>query len=131
MSEHVWEHLNRENGLVAAQQCYKYLRPGCYIRVAVPDGYHPDPEHIELVRVDGSGADDHKVLYNFETISDLFERAGFHVDLLEYFDRNGKFHYKDWDADNGMIHRSRRFDKRNIGRELKYTSIVLDAIKPA
>ena len=76
----------------------------------------------------GSGAR-HKVLYNYESLSSLFERAGFKVELLEYFDSDGEFHYVDWDTDSGKIHRSRRFDKRNKNGALKYTSIILDAHK--
>jgi predicted SAM-dependent methyltransferase len=47
LAEHFWEHLTTENALMAAQQCFQYLRPGGYLRVAVPDGYHPDPKYIE------------------------------------------------------------------------------------
>ena len=42
LAEHVWEHLAEEEGLAAAKCCYRYLRPGGYLRVAVPDGFHPD-----------------------------------------------------------------------------------------
>jgi predicted SAM-dependent methyltransferase len=133
LSEHVWEHLTLGEGLIAAQNCFQYLKPGGYIRVAVPDGFHPDPEYIEWVRVDGTGAgaDDHKVLYNYETFRNLFEKAGFQVRLLEYFDESNKFHYNDWSVDKGLIRRSRRFDERNANGELKYTSLILDATKNA
>lgn len=131
LAEHVWEHLTLNEGLVAARRCFQYLKPGGYLRVAVPDGFHPDPEYIEWVKVDGVGprADDHKVLYNFETLSGIFKRAGFEVELLEYFDSKGEFHYADWDVAGGTIHRSKRFDERNKNGELKYTSIILDARK--
>ena len=46
LSEHVWEHLTADEGLIAAQHCFQYLKPRGYIRVAVPDGFHPDPEYI-------------------------------------------------------------------------------------
>ncbi|HEX4070229.1 MAG TPA: hypothetical protein VHX68_03640, partial [Planctomycetaceae bacterium] len=100
-------------------------------RVAVPDGYHPDPTYIEWVRVGGSGAgaDDHKVLYNCDSFRRLFESAGFDVQLLEHFDAAGAFHGVDWDPAAGTIHRSRRFDERNRDGRLNYTSIILDARK--
>ena len=38
LAEHVWEHLTYEEGIDAAKMCFKYLKPGGYIRCAVPDG---------------------------------------------------------------------------------------------
>lgn len=101
--------------------------------MAVPDGLHPDPDYIEQVRVggSGSGADDHKVLYTHETFSEVFEKAGFRVHLYEYFDRTGEFHLNDWRPEDGMIRRSRTFDRRNADGQPHYTSIVLDAFKDA
>jgi predicted SAM-dependent methyltransferase len=131
LAEHVWEHLTTENGLMAAQQCFQYLRPGGYLRAAVPDGYHPDPKYIEWVKPGGIGSFsyDHKVLYNYETFRDVFKKAGFKVNLLEYFDQKGKFHFIEWDPLEGKIHRSSRFDDRNKDGNLKFTSIILDAYK--
>jgi predicted SAM-dependent methyltransferase len=132
LAEHVWEHLTLEQGLRAARNCRRFLKPGGYLRVAVPDGFHPDPTYIEWVRVGGSGAgaDDHKVLYNCDTFRGLFESAGLKVELLEYFDKEGGFHSVDWDPTAGRIHRSRRFDERNQDGRLGYTSVILDARKP-
>ena len=131
LAEHVWEHLTREEGVFAAKTCFRYLKLGGYVRVAVPDGLHPDPKFIEWVRPggSGSGADDHKVLYTYKTIKEIFELSGFRVDLLEYFDENGEFHYRDWDPKDGFVHRSKRFDERNSESKLNYTSIILDARK--
>jgi predicted SAM-dependent methyltransferase len=131
LAEHVWEHLTFEEGVLAAQMCFRYLKPDGYLRVAVPDGLHPDPVYIAYVRPggDGPGADDHKILYTHRTLRELFESVGFHVDLLEYFDENGEFHCNDWKSDDGHIYRSRRFDKRNSKGELRYTSLIIDARK--
>jgi predicted SAM-dependent methyltransferase len=131
LAEHVWEHLTLEEGLVAARICFQYLKPGGYIRVAVPDGFHPSPRYIERVKIAGigPGADDHKMLYTYKTLKGVFERAGFEVVLYEYFDEAGRFHYRAWDPQGGTIWRSVRFDKRNEGGVLGYTSIVLDARK--
>ena len=132
LAEHVWEHLTPEQGLVAARNCLRFLKPGGYLRVAVPDGLHLDPQYIEWVRVGGSGAgaDDHKVLYTGETFRRLFEEAGFEVELLEYFDSAGAFHAVEWDPAAGKVHRSQRFDERNQNGQLNYTSVILDARKP-
>jgi predicted SAM-dependent methyltransferase len=131
LAEHVWEHLTPEQGLAAAKRCYQYLRVGGYMRVAVPDGFHPDPQYIENVRPGGTGfgADDHKVLYDHSTLSQLFEKAGFDVQLLEYFDRRGAFRRADWLESEGKVNRSSRFDPRNRDGTLRYTSIILDARK--
>lgn len=133
LAEHVWEHLTADEGLRAARQCFQYLKPGGYLRLAVPDGFHPSASYIEYVKVGGTGpgSDDHKVLYNYKTFEGLFVEAGYRVKLLEYFDEEGRFHFADWTEDGGKIHRSRRFDERNVGGELKYTSIILDAFKGA
>ena len=131
LAEHVWEHLTPEAGSIAAKTCYRYLKNGGYVRVAVPDGYHPKQEYINYVRPGGTGAgaDDHKILYNYKTLSKAFEDAGFQVKMLEHFDENGKFHFSDWEKKDGMVHRSMRFDERNTNNELNYTSLIIDAIK--
>ncbi len=133
LAEHVWEHLTPADGLTAAKLCHDYLRPGGCLRLAVPDGFNPDPGYREWVRPGGSGlgADDHKVLYTHESLGRLLADAGFQVEWLEYFDAGGRFHSVDWNPDDGMIHRSRRFDERNRDGRLGYTSLIADARKPA
>jgi predicted SAM-dependent methyltransferase len=131
LAEHVWEHLTPEQGLVAAKICHKYLRPGGHLRIAVPDGHHPDPAYIEQTRPGGTGAGapDHKILYTKESLSAVLTSAGFQVECLEYFDESGHFHARDWNPADGMIHRSQRFDERNRMGRLVYTSLLVDAHK--
>jgi predicted SAM-dependent methyltransferase len=130
-AEHVWEHLTEADAVEAARNCRCYLKPGGYLRVAVPDGLHPSQAYRDAVKPMGSGAgaDDHKVLYTYATLSRVFEEAGFRVELLEYFDENGSFQAGDWDPKDGLVLRSRRFDERNSDGRLNYTSIILDARK--
>lgn len=132
LAEHVWEHLSEEEGVTAARLCLKYLRPGERLRVAVPDGLHPDLGYIDAVKPGGTGpgAMDHKVLYTFRSLQAALAKAGFQTRALEYFDEGGKFHAIDWAPEEGMIHRSARFDERNRNGELRYTSIIVDAISP-
>ena len=132
LAEHVWEHLDCRAALVAAQNCFTYLQPGGYIRVAVPDGLHPDEEYIDRVKPGGwgEGSDDHHVLYTYRTLEAVFALVGFETRWLEYFDERGTFHYQEWSPADGMIQRSSRYDRRNRTRELAYTSIILDARKP-
>jgi predicted SAM-dependent methyltransferase len=132
LAEHVWEHLSLEEGIEAARICYDFLKPGGYLRVAVPDGNHPNRDYIEWVKPDGAGPDskDHKMLFDYRTFIRLFETAGFIVKPLEYFDEFGNFYYCNWRPQDGFIQRSRRFDQRNSRGQLIYTSIILDVIKP-
>jgi len=131
LAEHVWEHLSKSDAILATKNVFKYLKPGGYLRVAVPDGYFPDEKYIDYVKPGGSGfgSEDHKVLYTYKTFSNIFEKAGFKVALLEYFDENGVFHFNDWKSEDGMILRSKRYDERNQDGVIKYSSIILDARK--
>lgn len=132
VAEHVWEHLTEQDGVLGFRNCFDYLRPGGYLRIAVPDGFHPDDSYIDYVKPGGhgAGADDHKVLYDFETLGASLESAGFTCRMLEYWDRTGGFHSVDWPEESGLIRRSRRFDPRNTDGELRFTSLIIDGIKP-
>ena len=135
LAEHIWEHLTYEQGVEAAKRCLKYLKPGGYIRCGVPDGFFPVEEYQNIVKVGGPGPADHpaashKVLYNYNLLQQLFEEAGFKVNLLEYCDEGGVFHAEDWDENQGLIFRSFRFDPRNQNGELKCVSLIIDAVKP-
>ncbi|EXI87566.1 MAG: hypothetical protein AW11_02430 [Candidatus Accumulibacter regalis] len=132
LAEHVWEHLSTDDGLQAARHCFQALRTGGYLRIAVPDGYHPDPNYIAAVRPGGGGAGarDHRVLFDCHTLTELLGQAGFSSTLLEWHDESGQFHHCAWDPGQGMIRRSRRFDPRNCNGSLTYTSLIVDAIKP-
>ena len=133
LAEHVWEHLSLEDGLIAAQTCQAFLRLGGYLRLAVPDGYHPDPAYIEQVKVGGTGAGahDHKVLYTIDSLTGLLRQAGFAVEPLEYFDAARQFHAVPWNPADGLVRRSARFDARNKDGTLRYTSLIVDARKRA
>lgn len=132
-AEHVLEHLTIDDAQRAVRNSVIFLKPGGRFRVAVPDGYHPDPGYIEQVRVGGSGpgAKDHKVLYTYKTIAGLFREAGFEIQFLEYFDENGQFHAVDWTDEAGRVIRSRRYDPRNSFEKLVYTSLIIDAVRPS
>ncbi len=132
LSEHVFEHLTLHQAESTLEICKKYLSPGGYLRIAVPDGFHPSKKYIDNVKPGGSGAgsDDHKILYNHTTITELIRNAGFKVKLLEWHDCDGEFNFVDWQPETGMIRRSSRYDPRNSNSELNYTSLIVDAIKP-
>lgn len=132
LAEHVWEHLTEEEAKLAFEYCYEYLKPGAALRIAIPDGYHSSPDYIERVKPGGTGdgADDHKVLYNYQLLTEWLKNVGFEVKLLEYFDENGSFHKNAWSSEQGYIKRSADNDSRNTGGKLVYTSLIVDAVKP-
>ncbi|MBS4218089.1 SAM-dependent methyltransferase [Bacillus sp. FJAT-49711] len=134
LAEQVWEHLTYEEGVQAAKICYKYLKTSGYIRCAVPDGFFPDETYQNVIKVGGPGPKDHpaashKIVYNYKTLSDMFQNAGFEVKLLEYHDKEGNFHYNEWDGKQGVIFRSKHYDPRNKDGRLVFPSLIVDAIK--
>lgn len=132
LAEHVFEHIDPADLPKVLQNIYRYLLPGGHLRIAVPDGYFPDPAYIEAVRPGGSGAgaSGHLALWNIDSMTKLVGQAGFRVEPLEYFDKQGKFHENPWSPDEGMVKRTRQNDRRNSPTEIKYTSLLIDAIKP-
>jgi len=135
LCEHVWEHLTEEEGRAAARICFDFLAPGGYIRCAVPDANFPDPIYQRIVQIGGPGpsdhpAADHKIVYEYKLFKDVFESAGFQVDLLEYCDESGRFHYNQWSLASGPIYRSLLMDHRNREGKIEFVSLIIDAKKP-
>lgn len=134
LAEHVWEHMTKEEGMLAAKHCYEFLKPGGYIRVAVPDAYFRNEWYQNMVKVGGPGPVDHpaythKIVYDYKSLTEVFEKAGFEVELLEYCDEEGTFHYRYWNPQDGRIGRSLRFDTRNSLEKLGMVSLIIDAKK--
>lgn len=128
VAEHVFEHLTTDQLRDFLRIARIYLADTGRIRIAVPDGYHPDSTYIEHVRPDGIGigADDHKVLYTSDLMKDVMTAQGYDYQLLEYFDRAGNFQQVKWDTADGFIKRSAHHDKRNANGKLAYTSLIID-----
>jgi predicted SAM-dependent methyltransferase len=134
LAEHVWEHMTFEDGIVAAKNCFKYLKPGGYLRCAVPDANFDNEYYQNMVQIGGPGPKDHpayshKIVYDYKKLVSVFEAAGFTVDLLEYCDEHSKFHSKYWNPEDGFIGRSYQFDTRNSNEQLGMVSIIIDARK--
>jgi predicted SAM-dependent methyltransferase len=130
LAEHVFEHISYDDAIVALKNCNKYLKKGGVVRIAVPDGFHPNPDYINMVKPGGHGEDahDHKLLYDYKTLSKAFEESGYRVNLLEYYDENGQFHFNEWDSKDGHVIRSKRYDKR-FNEPLGYSSLIVEGIK--
>ncbi|WMT39694.1 SAM-dependent methyltransferase [Paenibacillus sp. D2_2] len=134
LAEHVWEHLTYEEGVEAARICFDFLEHQGYIRCAVPDGFFQNEWYQDIVKIGGPGPKDHpaathKIVHTYKTLSRMFEEAGFKVKLLEYCDEHGQFHFNQWNAEQGFIYRSYRYDHRNQNNELGFVSIIVDAVK--
>ena len=135
LCEHVWEHLTLEEGKNAAKICFKYLKPGAKLRCAVPDGNFSNLEYQNTIKIGGPGpvdhpASGHKVVYNYKSFGNIFKEVGFLVDLLEYCDESHRFHYNQWNIEEGFIYRSLLNDPRNSNGDIKFVSLILDAVKP-
>ena len=135
LCEHVWEHLSEAEGRAAARLCFDFLKPGGFLRCAVPDGNFPDQDYQNTISVGGPGPADHpaaghKIVYDYRLFADVFADAGFEVDLLEYCDEHGRFHYNEWSLLSGPIYRSLLMDHRNRDQRLGFVSLIIDARKP-
>ncbi len=77
-------------------------------KVAVPDCNFRNEWYQNMVKVGGPGPIDHpaythKIVYDYKNLVDVFEKAGFEVELLEYCDESGKFHYKYWNEQDEKL----------------------------
>jgi predicted SAM-dependent methyltransferase len=113
LAEHVFEHLFYEDSLKAWQIAFDFLKSGGRMRIAMPDRNHPSLYHKNLVKPNGlePGADDHKFFWGYIELTQVLKKIGYKIELLEYFDENGVYHFKDWSIDDGYIERSKRFYK--------------------
>ena len=128
LAEHLFEHLTADDRNKALKCILLFLKPDGFLRIAVPDGYFPNPDYINQVKPGGYGAgsEDHKFLYTYDHLGRILTDCGFNYSLLEYYDGNGIFHFNEWNPDDGMIVRSVRFDERNQAGEIRYTSLIID-----
>ncbi len=129
LAEHVFEHLDIEEGYKAIKNLKQILCKNGKIRLAVPDGYHSNQDYITMVKPHGSGGAEHKILYNYKSIKQIFDKD-FEIRYLEYFDERKNFIYNDWqnDYESGYIKRSRHTDYRNDENTINYSSLIIDAI---
>lgn len=134
LMEHVLEHLTYDQGLLAVHNCRESLQDGGAVLVAVPDGMHRSREYLEWVKPGGTGpgSEDHKILYDYQSLSLLLIRAGFsEVTLFEWWDDQGVFHYRPYDEEKfGRIDRSYRHDHRNKPENpYAYTSLIVMGVR--
>jgi len=131
LAEHVLEHLTDKELELMTKNLYKYSADDINIRIAVPDGYHKEENYINTVKPGGTGfgAEDHKHLFNYYTLSALFEKQGFVSNLKEYWDEEGEFRTTYSNDDFGFIQRCFINDFRNEDKIPNYTSLIIDFTK--
>lgn len=136
LAEHVFEHLTEDETRQALGLLWQHMLPGGRIRIAVPDGYHPDSTYIRHVGVAGIGADaaDHKQLLNMDTLCRYLEEAGFVTEILEGYRSNGELVQKLIDPSSGLVVRSRSNARTMAGRAGwdfvdANTSLIIDGVK--
>jgi predicted SAM-dependent methyltransferase len=129
LAEHLLEHLDKVSIEALAMNIKKFCNSLINVRIAVPDGFHTDKAYIDHVRPGGSGpaADDHKHLFNYISLTEIFVRHGYKFDLIEFWDENGIFRTNYFNGDSkGHIKRCLINHKNNIDGKPNYTSLIID-----
>lgn len=132
IAEHVFEHLTRQECLDALRHIAAHLVDGGRVRVALPDGYHPDENYLWHVGIGGIGDDaaDHKQLLNVDTLSEILRESGFRPVHIEGYDAKGTLIEKSWLPDDGFVRRSRKNEPNNTWDFVDAeTSLIIDGIK--
>ena len=117
ISDHFFEHVSKESVINIFKECYRILKPGGNMRVAVPDYNHPrEVKHIE------KGVDlnhkDHIWLPTIEEFKPIIEESDFlSYDFRQYWTHEG-FYGQELDYSNGYIKRTPENDKRNRKNKL-------------
>jgi predicted SAM-dependent methyltransferase len=136
VSEHVFEHLTLEESREALRLIAAHMKVGGRLRIAVPDGFHPDPVYLRHVGINGLGADasDHKQLLTMESLTELLKGAGFIAQPLEGYCADGTLTQVPFDTADGLILRSRS-NPINIVGKMDWdfidanTSLIVDGVK--
>lgn len=134
LAEHVLEHLTTNEADTVLRLAGVFLKKGGAFRIAVPDGYHPDQRYIDYVKPGGygPGSDDHKTLWNIESLSALAAKRGFAVIAKENYDSVGvlKHNLPDDDMENGLVLRTFNKSAPNaLLGDVKYSSLIVDLIR--
>ena len=135
LAEHVFEHLTHDECRIALTHINGHMNKGGRIRVAVPDGYHPDSDYLRHVGIGGIGDDaaDHRQLLTVDTLSALMTETGFRPHHIEGYDSDGRLVQKEYSAEDGFIYRSRENETPESRKQWGFvdadTSLIVDGIK--
>lgn len=135
VAEHVFEHLTYEEAGRSLSYIYDHMLSGGRVRIAVPDGYNPNPVYLKHVGICGIGDDaaDHKQLLNVEVLSRLLEAAGFKANHLEGYNAEGALVQADYSTQNGYVMRSRMHNNDEVKPKWAFpdaeTSLIVEGVK--
>jgi len=135
LAEHVFEHLTYDECIKALKVINKYMIKNSKIRIAVPDGYNPDPIYLQNVGINGVGvaADDHKQLLNKDILFEILSKSNFKPKLIEGYDANKNLYIEKYLIEDGFVKRSRQNNDPNLekiwGFRDSKTSLIIDAVK--
>ena len=109
VAEHVFEHLTADQCKQSLKNVYDHLQKKGSLRIAVPDGNHPDLTYLKHVGINGIGADasDHKQLLTVEILKEMLAKVGFNAQHLEGYTEKGELVQKIIKPNHGVIFRSR------------------------
>lgn len=126
LAEHVLEHLTETENEVVLKAVFVHLKENGIFRIAVPDGYNPDPKYIDDVSPLGKiGASyGHKSLWNYKTYAELAKKNNFTIKFIEYFDEQKNYFLNPYNIIDGEIKRTGNNSDQNAGK-----SLVIDLIK--
>ena len=126
LAEHVFEHLTEAQTELALTLAFPYVKRGGVFRIAVPDGFNSNPAYIEYVRPGGhgDGSHDHKVLWNYKTLSKSGEKAGFKSALIEYYNEEGEIVENELTDVNGHVFRCRNQSEHEFSK----SSLIIDFV---
>jgi predicted SAM-dependent methyltransferase len=137
VAEHVFEHLTYVESQQALANISAHMVDGGRVRIAVPDGYHPDPAYQKHVGIGGIGDDaaDHKQLLNADVLATLLREAGFRPLVVEGYDSAGRLITEPYSKEDGLIRRSRANRAAGLLPAWNFvdadTSLIVDGIKTA
>lgn len=137
VAEHVFEHLTYEQAQSALAHIRAHMKENGRLRIAVPDGYNPDPVYLKHVGICGIGDDaaDHKQLLNADVLSRLIKEAGFAPEHLEGYQQDGTLIQNPYKVEEGFIMRSRTNTDEEKMKKWSFpdaeTSLIVDGIKQA
>tara|TARA_B100000287_G_C20430920_1_gene701476 strand:+ start:119 stop:799 length:681 start_codon:yes stop_codon:yes gene_type:complete len=135
LAEHVFEHLSESEMKSALNLIYYYLIKDGTLRIAVPDGNHPNPIYREHTGINGKGADasDHKQFITYEYLKSELENCGFKCILREGYMSDGTLVNEKLTSELGFIIRSRNNKSFNMKYgwdfESANSSLIVDAYK--
>ena len=135
LAEHVFEHLSKSEMRSALNLIYDYLIKEGTLRIAVPDGNHPNPIYREHTGINGKGADasDHKQFITYEYLKSELENCGFKCFLREGYMSDGTLVNEKLTSELGFVIRSRNNKSFNMKYgwdfESANSSLIVDAYK--